>query len=418
MREYMGKIIKGEQNDVLPTWAALLTILVISTFIIESPIKYMLGKVGLGSAIYARDVFALAIPFWMFIRWVTGSKPNASIIVFFILFAHALYGVLIIQSFIQPTVALKVYLYTLLGASLYPTLVAYQEPAKKWALIMLTLTLLGIGINFFTEMPWAGEVFETATGTRQISRDWTTGGIRRLSGFARASYDAATFAALLGTTVCVYTLRSRIAQSLLLILISAAVVLTTSKGAVLALVLLIPYVLISNPANENKFPRLLHTAPLGMLLIPATFYLTGYEATVGSELWFLLSSFAERINWMWPGAFELLSSPWLLAFGRGLGGIGLPQKFGEGMLYNSADNAMVYLFISMGAISIFYIQFVFLRLEKSRTQIPNKLWICMMCWLIYWIVYGFTTNLFENPVISTFFGIIIGAALQQKKREQ
>lgn len=411
MPEESDKTHQFDKSDVLPKWAGLLVLIAISSFIIESPIKFLLGKIGLGTAIYARDVLALSIPIWMLLRWMTGSKPNTSIIVLFILICHALYGVLIIGSIIQPIIALKVYIYLLLGTALYPTFTTYSNTVKKWACIMLGLTLAGIALDFFIEMPWSGEVFESATGARQISREWSTGGISRISGFARASYDAATFSILLGTTVCILTIKTKLARFLLLIAITIAVILTTSKGAVLSLLFLIPYTILYDERKPNTFPMVLHAAPTLMLTIPLSFHLTNYKAKVGGELWFLLSSFAERINWMWPGAFDLLSTPWITIFGRGLGGIGLPQKFGEGMLYNSADNAMVYLFVSMGFMSIIYIQTILIRLENNKIFTEKGIWSCIISWIIYWIVYGFTTNLFENPIISIFFGIAIGASL-------
>lgn len=401
-------------TDALPRWAATLVVFAISTFIIESPLKFALGKIGLSSAIYLRDVIAFGVVGWMVLRWLTGSRLNASTLVLAILLAHAFYGVLQMGSIAQPFIAFKIYIYLLLGTAIYPTLVRHTDEFKSWSTIMLTMTLLGIFINYFTEMPWSGEVFDSAAGATEISREWTTGGIRRLSGFARASYDAATIAVLLGSATCILQIKKKSAKIFLLSVISVAVFMTTSKGAILALAFLIPYILLHRSDLPNSFPRSMHLAPSLMLAPPAIFYISEYKAKIGGDLWFLLSSFSERINWMWPRAFDLLQTPWNIPFGRGLGGIGFPQRFGEGAQYNSADNAMLYLFISFGLLSIFYIHAIFSKLDSNKSQIPSPIWGCMICWLIYWAVYGFTTNLFENPVISIFFGITIGAALTRR----
>lgn len=394
----------------MPSYYILLICL--TSYILESPIKYFLGKIHLAPIIYGRDAFAAFIILLAFASWGVGRTFSAVIPATAILFAHALYGILIQGSVIQPFIGLKLYLTFLLGIAAYQSFEENQTNMIKWYLIMYILTVIGVFINWNTDMPWAGETFDSAVGATEVSREWTTGGIRRLAGFAKASFDASTIAVTLGGAIALLPGTKRYVQLLIFVVTTAVVLLTTSKGSMLALVFVAFYI-ATRTNTPNRLSSFFFIAPAVMFAIPLLLFIFNYNATVNGNLWFLLSSFAERINWMWPRAFENIGSLQGAIFGRGVGGIGFPQRFGEATTYNSADNVLVYLFVSFGLPTFIYLYITLKNLRNQAHTIPPYVWNCLISWLIYWIFYGFTTNMVENPYFSFLFGLIFGAAYRK-----
>lgn len=384
-------------------------LLCLTSYILESPLKYALGKAHISQIIYGRDAFAAFVIVIAFASWMSGKTFTAAIPATFILVAHAFYGILIQGSLIQPFIGLKLYLTFLLGIACFATFRENQRLVVRWYIAMYVLTVIGVCINWATDMPWAGETFESAVGATEVSREWTTGGIRRLAGFAKASFDASTIVVTIGAALALIPGLSVWMQLALLLTSIGIVVLTTSKGSMLALVFIALYIGLRR-RSENRLGVFFYVAPAAMLAIPLLLFAFEYKATVHGDLWFLLSSFAERINWMWPRAFGNLGSWQGAILGRGVGGIGFPQRFGEGLIYNSADNVMVYLFVSFGIAALIYVYITLKKLEVAAPSITPYIWGCLLSWLLYWIFYGFTTNLIENPLFSFFIGLVVGAA--------
>lgn len=386
-------------------------IVLLFTYVIDAPLRFGLGKLHIGPVIYLRDAGAFGITLAALFHWISGKQLNASTAVGFVLLLHVFYGMLALGSPIQPIVGFKLYLTMLLGIASYETYSRHPKAAAYWAAFALLVTAIGVGINWFTEMPWTGEVFESARGDTAVSMEWTSGGIRRLSGFARASYDASTIAAATCIPLLFLPSVGFIKRLTLIAATTCVVLLTTSKGSLFAMIFIAIFALFfADIKKKNKLNWLFFPLPAISLGIPA--YLSAYniKAEFDGALWFLFSSFGERINWMWPRAFSNITTGGNYILGRGIGGIGFPQYFGEGTLYNAADNTMVYLFVSLGAFALLYIYFILISLKRNAQNITPYMWNCILAWLIYWNIYGLTTNIIENPFFTFFLGIIIGAA--------
>lgn len=389
----------------------ILLLIALTTFIAESPIKFALAKLHSSQAIYFRDAFAASITILTMVSWSIGRSYSPTVIVLPILVLHMLYGMLILGSIIQPIISLKIFSYFLLGTAAYTSFKQNIQVIQKWMIAMFSITILGIFLSAFIDMPWKGEVFDSAAGSVELSREWTTGGITRISGFARASYDASTYVTILGAAIALIPSIGSAFRLAIIFATGSAIWMTTSKGSMLALLLIIPFIYKNHQNTSNRAPRWIYFSPAFLLAIPATLYIFEFRTKVGGDLWFLLSSFAERINWMWPRAFDLMQTPWNVFLGRGLGGIGFAQRFGEGTNYNSADNTMVYLFVTFGLLSLVYVYKIIHKLAQKSDNIPTYIWNCFMCWIIYWTAYGFTTNIIENAPFSFCLGLMAGAAL-------
>lgn len=389
-------------------------IAVVFSYVLDAPLRFALTKIHASSAMYARDLASVAIIFTALIHWVMGKKQDTSTVVAFILMAHLFLGVITLGSIPQPFVAFKLFLPLLLGIASYETIQRTEQRLHFWAAIAFSLTCIGVLINWFTEMPWSGETFDSAVGQVNVSVEWTTAGVHRLSGFARASYDAATITALTAIPLLV-RVETRVWQKIVINAVAILVILlTTTKGAILAIGVITLYAATQRRDRSRRSLNLiLMLAPAAGLAIPALLYLYGGRLEVDNNFWIVFSSFAERINTTWPAAFDLLKLNGNLLYGRGLGGIGFPQMFGDASHYNPADSAMVYLFITFGVLSLVYIYATLLALKNSASSTPTYIWRCTIGWLIYWCVYGLTTNTIENPFLMFLLGLIIGAAFRQ-----
>jgi hypothetical protein len=280
------------------------------------------------------------------------------------------------------------------------------------------LACLGIFLNAAFDMPWTGEMVDSAAGEVAASREWTSGGVRRLAGFARDSVAASTIVA----TTCIPLIVASNVHFLYRLLIIAisftAIVLTTSKGSLMALVVIAFFGLFfSKDSRSNRLQPIFFVGPAVGIAIPALVYMFDAKLEVNSSIGALLASFADRINITWPLAFDLFKRSGNIFLGRGLGGIGFGQFFSEAAYYNSADNVMVSLFVSMGLASVVYIYILMFRLRENAGNISPYIWRCIVGWLIYWYIYGITTNTIEIPFFMFFAGLIVGAALNTSAPE-
>ncbi|MGC4062623.1 MAG: hypothetical protein QM749_17975 [Aquabacterium sp.] len=384
----------------------------IFSHVIDAPLRFALTKIHLSPLIYLRDALTLVIMVAALWHWISGKKQNPIIPVTLVLFAHLCIGVLILGSVASPIMGFKPYLPFLLGVACFDSMQQHEKSLYRLMTAVFFLACLGIFLNWAFDMPWTGEMVDSAAGEVSASREWTSGGVRRLAGFARDSVAASTIVA----TTCIPILVAsniRFLYRLLIIAISfTAIVLTTSKGSLMALVVIAFFGLFFSKSNKaNRLNPLFFIGPAVGIVIPALVYMFDAKLEVNSSLGALLASFADRINITWPLAFDLLKRSGNIFLGRGLGGIGFGQFFSEAAYYNSADNVMVCLFISMGLASIVYIYILMLRLRENADNVSPYTWRCIIGWLIYWYIYGITSNTIEIPFFMFFAGLIVGAAL-------
>jgi hypothetical protein len=124
-----------------------------------------------------------------------------------------------------------------------------------------------------------------------------------------------------------------------------------------------------------------------------------------------LSSFVERIDFMWPDAINTWLTHGNLVTGRGLGGIGFAQASGEWWRYNAADNLMIYLLVSFGLFAILYAGGFLLSLRRTFTADPSLDFLarCVRGWALVVFSYGCTSNMVEQPLMNMVIGLCFGA---------
>lgn len=381
------------------------------SYIFEAPLRYALLRAHVPTLIYLRDLAAFALIGFAVASWLAGERRVfPMVIALYALMLHLLCGVLMLPGLIQPLLGLKVFFTFLFGMAAAPAIADRVSGLVRLCLFALLATACGVLMDAFVDFPWAGETYESALATVQVTREWTTGGVARLSGFARASFDAATAVLVLLVPV----LASRwnvIGRALLWALALVTVWLTTSKGALLALAALAVWRVLEG-SRSARAPVLtwIYLFAGCCLALPLAAVQFGFGVRRGAVAGWL-SSFMDRVDYMWPDALAGWLDHGSLFVGRGLGGIGFPQLGLEWWRYNAADNLMVYLLVSFGLVSLVYV-IAFLRglARTFEAGAAESLFArCVRGWAVVLFSYGCTTNMIEQPLMNLVLGVCFGA---------
>jgi hypothetical protein len=394
-----------------PKLYALVALMMAGSYIFESPLRYVLMHAKVPALIYLRDLAAVGLIGFAVFAWLTGARRLFPVMVaLYVLFLHLMCGVLLLPGLIQPLLGLKVFFTFLFGMTAAAAIAAREQALLRLSLFALLATAFGVVLDKFVDFPWAGQAYESAIATVQVTREWSSGGVPRLSGFARASFDAATIVLVLMVPI----LASRwsvLWRSTLWVLAALTIWLTTSKGALLALLALAVWrVLEGFRAAKTWVLAWVSFFVTCCLVLPIAAVQFGFGVRRG-EVAGWLSSFMDRIDFMWPEALAVWFDEGWLLIGRGLGGIGFPQLGLEWWRYNAADNLMIYLLVSFGLLALVYVG-VFLR-GLSRTFAEGEaspfFGLCVRGWAVVLFSYGCTSNMIEQPLMNVVIGICFGA---------
>jgi len=345
--------------------------------------------------------------------WMGGERKLFPLVVaVYTLFLHLFCGVLLLPSVVQPLLGLKVFFTFLFGMA---ASVAIAERSREllWiAFAAFAATVGGVLLDAVIEFPWAGQAYESAIATAQISREWSSGGIARLSGFARASFDAATIVLVL--MVPILASRWRVTwRGALWVIAAGTIWLTTTKGALLALIALAVWIVLENRTGARRLvPVWVASFATLCLALPLAATQFGFGVRRGDVAGWL-SSFVERIDFMWPDAIRTWMEHGNVFTGRGLGGIGFAQAGAEWWRYNAADNLMIYLLVSFGVFSVLYVALFLWNLPRTfNADEPHQFFArCVRGWAVVLFSYGCTSNMVEQPLMNIVIGLCFGAVM-------
>jgi hypothetical protein len=382
----------------------------VATVVFEGPIRLGLHSVGAGSLLYVRDL-AIAIPvLCAVVSWFMGQANTAHVVgISALLLVHLAIGLFGLPSMFQALFGLKLFLPLLGGLAVAPVVASRPDGLVRVSRFVFLATALGVGTNLFFDYPWIGLSYDTAFGETTAARQWWSSGELRLPGFTRGSPVAASIALLSLTPLLVQPSRLRLRLFWLLVAVGT-IYLTTSKGPMMALPALVVQLMLLQYVRSTK-ASLVHIAAMAMLclLIPLTtvqFQISEHRVPA------LLQSFAQRVVDVWPHALDLLDW-WQVAWGRGLGGIGTAQTFGEVLRTNPGDNLMVYLLVAFGVLGPLYVALFLVRLSRfSAHRSPRDFELGLMhAWTTVWLVNGFTTSMLEDAMVGVAMGIVLGTVL-------
>lgn len=413
-------ILSTDREYVIDNLIFIIALAYLTSLTFEGPVRYLLNFAGLQSALYLRDVFAFITVAFVAIRSVNTARreQRTTLIIFYLLIIHLFIGIWLGRSLFPALFAFKLFLATMFGTAA----AASVHKHKKYLPIIFTILFLsataGVYLNkVLKTFPWEGEEFETAFGVVKTTTVWWSGGERRLSGFARASFSAASIIGIAGAFLMLHV-KNFPARIFILALGAPAIYLTTSKGMLLSYLVVGLLALSTKESGRARIPLAKTLIIIFAITAAAAPILSALIApnpilirTVPSQL----SSFMDRASVTWPMAVSYMSSWYNLLLGMGLGGAGGSLKYGpEYLKYNPIDNLFLYLFVNFGLAGSVYYIIITSRLIKATTSTFNtSAGIAGIAIAIY--CYGITAHLFEDAFVSIILGILIG---WPKKQDQ
>jgi hypothetical protein len=371
--------------------------------VLVGPIRYLLNEADLIFLAYVPQILTLSLLIWSLLR----PKLNAVYILSLcLLLLFTLLGMVYVDKI--PQVLFGLYLWTsfLLG------IIAYSVVSRNWAkfqrhcLVLSIIVLSGVLLNVRFDFPWVGLDYALGNIDVSVSRLWQTYTFERMAGFSRASFEAATQILLFGLVV-MFGQTSHWMRLTIWLAGGIGIVLTTSKGAVAAYLILSGYLLLRRWLPPIFWKALFTSTVLLMVAFPVTVLLLDYEPRSGNTLIRLIfGSFSERLAYIWPEAFAMISQHGNSLIGRGLGGIGTAQHYFEPTLENPADNLFVYLYGIFGLGSLVVICVTIITsysLRIGKVNIDSFAFALLLAGASY----GLTSNVIESPVFSLFLGVTL-----------
>lgn len=298
-----------------------------------------------------------------------------------------------------------------------------EKEFEKHIIVWWVIVTAGVLLNSQIKFPWTGESYQVLGQTIQASRDWTASGFDRLAGFSRASFAAATQIALF--CMVMLAMRIGVAKKVFVWAISTtAVYLTTTKTTLFIMIMapiligMIDFFLTKSATPQAPNRKIVRLATIicmflaGLMVGLPIFSLTSASNIVSSEGigFFNLYSLYDRMGRMWPQAWDLIldqGNPIHMIFGRGIGGIGTPQNFFEALKSNSADNLFVYLYVTFGIFSIFFIRHLIINIRKWA-EADNRQFLTYFALTVSILIIGLMANVVENPTSLLVLGLLIG----------
>jgi hypothetical protein len=389
----------------------------LATGVFEGPLRGGLSAIGLANVLYLRDLVMVTATALAFARpWTRGlPQPPGLFVMAWVLAVHLCIGILVSGNLFNAFFGLKIFFPVFYALAMYPTVEKEFGFFIRAMALFFVVSAVGVFVNYFVgEMPWEGITYDTAFGSVATTKTWwMEGGVRRLPGLARTSVDVAMILGV-SSVILAAVANSLWARALIIGVAVWAIVLSTSKGMVLAMAIAALWVV---PSRQSAFSFRIGRALAALLLVltcalPSVFAIvtvTEHPLDIPP----LLSSMWERFSWMWPTAFASVPDHFGALTGAGLGGIGTP--LGLIPLANSADSIFAYYYVSFGLIGLVYLAFPMLALFGREAEHDSRsfVWIAL---LIITYGYGASTNMIEQTFFCGVLGLIYGKAFAVWRR--
>ncbi|WP_278912591.1 O-antigen ligase family protein [Deinococcus wulumuqiensis] len=274
-------------------------------------------------------------------------------------------------------------------------------------------------INYFYTFPWYGYTYNIGDIRLSAAVNWWAGEYTRLSGFSRASYDVATQITVLYAILLAYNMRF-FYKIILTFLSFLAIILTTSKGILISIVIVFLFSLLQTLQTNRKYLAPLSFIALwliSMLVILLPFassmvnadYLSEKTGTSGNIFLTAFTSFAsfgDRLAVMWPATTTRFESVNDYLFGLGIGSVGTPQSLYRNDSLSAVDNVALYLISSFGVIGgILFISIPLNIVRLGYKLMFDRLFIYLSTILVS---YGMFSNAVELSYFPLLFGLLLG----------
>lgn len=298
-----------------------------------------------------------------------------------------------------------------------------DDKKMRWVLALFCCAIVGsVLYDKFFGLNWGDAFFSSVIGQRTIGRTWWADyDIRRVSGFAVASTEAAFIISTSFLLLMPKESRLKLFISLLCLVPCAyALWLTLQKATtgitffLIALTVLSVFFLGRN-AKKILGPTLKSITLIGLIAcisVPFIFY----NVDVGSIFNQDMPSLKDRTFSVWPMAISRLFSFPTLFTGSGFGSVGESASFTDVALAVPPDNLFLYLSLYVGIFfSIACIIAVFriiLRADTSKASVISCLSIAVL-----FIINGVTANILAGTVSNFYMGYALVYLLRNPKKK-
>lgn len=399
----------------------LVLLLFITTEVFGGALRYYFAEAGVSWLIYVPKLMIVLLVLVASVTEIYRTGIGGPIVVsLMLLLLFSLVGVYYTGNIIQVAFGLYVLLPLLLGLMAEPAFTRFGSRLIPYVTLLWLCAAGGVIYDFFVDTPWSGYAFELSGTEVSSSRQWWAyGGIERVAGFSRASFDVAGQLLFLALPIMLLR-RGWFLKSLIWIATGVLIVLTTTKKTVgvyaLFTVLLPVMSLYITPRKiKRAVARFLPWVMVAVgIALPVSVLLLDYAFNLQSE-WvrFVFNSFEDRLTQMWPDAFHLVFHEGSPIFGRGIGGIGAAQSYFEPVLFNAADNLYLYLYAVFGIFSLPIIGHYTLNVARLK---PNQSsWVLLIWfWAISVLMNGWAANGIEGGFTSVLLGITYAYVLRRR----
>ena len=402
-----------QSND--PKWRYYFEIFVIMTvslfFIMQlaaGVIRWVLDMVGGAVLTYVPNIFMLLVIFFVFFTEIYYARLRQIALVFIVwVILCLIVGIFSTGSPIQAVFGLWVLLPFMFGLSAGSIIMKYHPLRPIFFVILFAIAAGGVVIHDLLPLPWVGVSYQIGGVELEGAREWhASGGKQRLSGFARSSFDVAGQILIAAGLLSLYVKKTWL-RFCLWGLCACSIYLTTSKGILLTLLM----AWVASEALIGKKMFVLQSVfVLGILWLivpPVMGWTMDWSQAARVDIDHpLYGSFIDRMNDMWPRAWELATTHGVPFLGRGLGGIGVPLSVFEPNLANAGDNLWVYVAVLGGILSVPIFIAGYIQIFKFST-LPMTLElqeILILAVIVNW--YGGVSNILEHAVLALVFGIL------------
>jgi hypothetical protein len=368
----------------------------------EATIRYGFNLAGHDELIFVRDAI-LGLPIVLiFMKQLLKHQVSPAYKVFvFVVVLHGLVMEMNIGSEWAVLYGAKVFLGVLAGALATSQLFQPSRKAVAFFFLLWLVTAVGVVLDkYYVDFPWSG--MQTSIGDIQvdISRDWqVSGDDKRAAGFTRSSINAAEMEPLIAIML-MFHLRSIVLRCLVALTTVPVLYLTTQKGAILAFVLTLGFLLL-RPRRPVTFLRIGFFVAL-ILATALPLILPGYDMPNATGM-FSMSSFYDRVNDTWPRAWIWINRHEAFPFGVGLGGISGAQRLYDPFLIDYADNVIVFMYAYFGLMTFVYLGWLVVTIMRLRT-ISSPSTNQALATFVFLMFYGCVLSMVEDQMAALFIG--------------
>lgn len=381
--------------------------------VMTGPLRFLLSMANLSALVYVPKILLAATVLGVTLyRLYVGRISTAFALTLLIFALSSLVGWIYTGNLMQPAFGIFALVPLLYAVMAEPALRKAGSRILPYVVVLWCLAAVGVAIDYYTNVPWTGLEYTLGGFSVEGSREWTTFGFERVAGFARASFEAADQLLLL-SIVIVFLSERKLLKPIVWIATGILIYWTTTKktsGTWIILTLVLPWM------NAHFTPTVIIrqaawviptlAALIGIALPVSTLFIT-YQLNLNDFVsQVLFASFDERLTYVWPASLDLALTHGSPFFGRGIGGIGIAQKYFEEILQMPADNFFIYLYVIFGVFSLPLIYFYTKRAAAvfiKKQDYANLMWA--LCTAI--LFGGWAGNVMESPIKSIALGVSI-----------